>query len=150
MAKYGINKVVLIGNLGADPEIRTISDGVSVANFSLATTERSRDKNGQTIDKTEWHYIVMWRGLAETAHKYLRKGSTVYLEGKLQTRNWDDENGKKHYRTEIVANNMVMLDGPRTGAESNLTATNYSTPNNNTFGGNDDMASDSEEDDLPF
>jgi single-strand DNA-binding protein len=108
-----LNKATLIGNLGKDPEVRAIASGVKVANFSIATTESYNDKNtGQKVEKTEWHNIVMWRGLAEVAEKYLRKGSQVYVEGRLQTRSWDDQNGQKRYTTEIVADNMVMLGKP--------------------------------------
>ncbi len=107
-----LNKATLIGNLGKDPEVRAIPSGAKVANFSIATTESYMDKNsGQKVEKTEWHNIVMWRGLAEVAEKYLRKGSQIYVEGRLQTRSWDDQNGQKRYTTEIVADNMVMLGG---------------------------------------
>lgn len=107
-----LNKVMLIGNLGKDPEVRAIPSGAKVANFSIATTENYNDKNGQRVEKTEWHNIVMWRGLAEVAEKYLKKGSQIYVEGRLQTRSWDDQNGQKKYMTEIVADNMVMLGRP--------------------------------------
>jgi single-strand DNA-binding protein len=111
-----LNKATLIGNLGKDPDVRSIASGAKVANFSIATTESYTDKNtNQKVDKTEWHNIVMWRGLAEVAEKYLRKGSQVYIEGKLQTRSWDDQNGQKRYTTEIVADNMVMLGRPGGG-----------------------------------
>ena len=107
----GVNKVILVGNLGRDPEIRTLESGVKVARFSLATTESYNDRNtGQRVDQTEWHNIVLWRGLADIAEKYLRKGNQVYIEGKLQTRAWDDRDGNKRYTTEIVAQNMQMLD----------------------------------------
>lgn len=104
-----LNKVMIIGNLGKDPEIRVIPSGAKVANFSIATTESYTGKDGQKQDKTEWHNIVMWRGLAEIAEKYLRKGSQVYVEGKLSTRSWDDQSGNKRYMTEIIADNLVML-----------------------------------------
>lgn len=104
-----LNKVMLIGNLGKDPEIRAIPSGAKVANFSIATTESYTGKDGQKQDKTEWHNIVMWRGLAEIAEKYLRKGSQVYVEGRLSTRSWDDQSGNKRYMTEIIADNLVML-----------------------------------------
>jgi single-strand DNA-binding protein len=104
-----LNKVQLIGNLGKDPEVRAIPSGAKVANFSIATTETYTGKDGQKSDKTEWHNIVLWRGLAEVAEKYLRKGSQVYIEGKLQTRSWDDKDGQKRYTTEIIADNLVML-----------------------------------------
>jgi single-strand DNA-binding protein len=120
-----LNKATLIGNLGKDPEVRAIPSGAKVANFSIATTESYTGKDGNKVDKTEWHNIVMWRGLAEVAEKYLRKGSQVYIEGRLQTRSWDDQNGQKRYTTEIVADNMVMLGrpgggggGPREGGDS--------------------------------
>jgi single-strand DNA-binding protein len=107
-----LNKATLIGNLGKDPEVRAIPSGVKVASFSIATSESYTDKSGQKVDKTEWHNIVMWRGLAEVAEKYLKKGSQVYVEGRIQTRTWDDQNGQKRYTTEIVADNLVMLGRP--------------------------------------
>jgi single-strand DNA-binding protein len=109
-----LNKVMLIGNLGKDPEVRAIPSGAKVANFSIATTDSYTDKNtNQKVEKTEWHNIVMWRGLAEIAEKYLRKGSQVYIEGRLQTRSWDDQNGQKRYTTEVIADQMQMLGSPR-------------------------------------
>lgn len=108
-----LNKVMLIGNLGKDPEVRTIPSGVKVANFPIATSESYNDKNGQRVEKTEWHNIVLWRGLAEVAEKYLKKGNPVFIEGKLQTRSWDDQSGQKRYMTEIIADNMTMLGGRR-------------------------------------
>ncbi len=105
----GVNKVILLGNLGSDPELRYTPSGVAVANFNLATNERWPDKEGNMQEKTEWHRIVCWRKLAEIAGEYLKKGSPVYLEGKLQTRNWEDQNGVKRFQTEIIANNMQML-----------------------------------------
>ena len=112
-----LNKVMLIGNLGKDPEVRAIPSGAKVANFSIATSENYTDKNGQKVEKTEWHNIVMWRGLAEIAEKYLRKGSQIYIEGRLQTRTWDDQNGQKRYTTEIIADQMQMLGSPRGRSE---------------------------------
>jgi len=113
-----LNKVMLIGNLGKDPEVRAIPSGAKVANFSIATTDSYTDKNtNQKVEKTEWHNIVMWRGLAEVAEKYLRKGSQVYIEGRLQTRTWDDQNGQKRYTTEIIADQMQMLGSPRNRSE---------------------------------
>ena len=108
-----LNKVMLIGNLGKDPDVRAIPSGVKVANFPIATSESYTGKDGQRVEKTEWHNIVMWRGLAEVAEKYLKKGNPVFIEGKLQTRSWEDQNGQKKYMTEIVADNMVMLGGRR-------------------------------------
>ena len=103
-----INKVILVGNVGKDPEVRYLDNNVAVAKFPLATTEKGyKMNNGTTIpDKTEWHNIVMWRGLAEIAEKYVRKGAQLYIEGKIQSRTWDDKNGVKHYATEILCENM--------------------------------------------
>ena len=111
MSKGSINKVILIGNLGSDPELRVTPSGVEVANFSLATTESWTDKSGERQERAEWHRIVLWRRLAEVAGQYLKKGSKIYIEGKLQTRSWEDQNGQKRYTTEVVANSMEMLDG---------------------------------------
>ena len=105
-----INKVILIGNLGADPEIRYTQSGTPVVNFRVATTERWKTQDGQQQEQTEWHSIVAWRRLAEICGEYLSKGSRVYIEGKLQTRKWQDQNGNDRYTTEIVANEMKMLD----------------------------------------
>lgn len=109
----GVNKAILIGNLGKDPEVRTLESGVKVARFSIATTESFKNKNGEKVDQTEWHYIVLWRGLAEVAEKYLKKGNQIYLEGRIRTRSWDDKDGNKRYTTEIVGDNMTMLGGKR-------------------------------------
>ncbi len=105
----GLNKVMLIGNLGKDPEVQTLEGGIVVAKFSLATTESYKDDKGETHSQTEWHSIVAWRSLAEVAGKYLRKGSTIYLEGKLKTRSFEDKTGAKKYVTEIIADNLIML-----------------------------------------
>jgi single-strand DNA-binding protein len=104
-----INKVILIGNLGKDPEVRYLDGGIAVAKFPLATSETNRDKNGNKIDQTEWHNIVLWRGLAEVAEKYLRKGATVYIEGKIKSRSWEDKEGNKRYITEIIGDNLTLL-----------------------------------------
>jgi single-strand DNA-binding protein len=105
-----VNKVILIGHLGNDPEVRALEGGVNLARISVATTESYTDKNtGDKISNTEWHRVVMWRGLATVAEKYLKKGSQVYIEGKLRTRSWEDENKQTRYATEIVADNMTML-----------------------------------------
>ena len=107
----GVNKVILIGNLGSDPEVRYTPDGVAVANFNLATTESWNDRNtGERQERTEWHRLVLWRRQAEVAQQYLKKGSKVYVEGKLQTRSWDDQSGQKRYTTEVVVFDMQMLD----------------------------------------
>ncbi|MDD4457141.1 MAG: single-stranded DNA-binding protein [Syntrophotalea acetylenica] len=104
-----VNKVILVGNLGKDPELRYTASGTAVANFSLATTERFKDRDGNSQEKTEWHNIVAWRQLAEICGKYLTKGRQVYIEGKIQTRSYEDRDGNKRYITEIVADQMQML-----------------------------------------
>jgi len=105
----GVNKVILVGHLGKDPEVRHLENGTSVANFTLATSESYKDKAGNRIDQTEWHNIVVWRGLADVAEKFLKKGSQIYLEGKIRTRSWEDQTGNKKYTTEIVADTFNML-----------------------------------------
>ena len=113
----GVNKVILIGNLGAEPEIRHLSSGTAVANIRIATSETYKDRQtGERREQTEWHNVVLWRGLAEITEKYLRKGSKVYIEGKLRTRSWEDQSGQKRYTTEIHADQMTMLD--RIGANN--------------------------------
>ena len=108
----GINKVILVGNLGADPDSRTTPGGLTVTNFNLATSDRRKDKqSGDWVEETEWHRIVMFDRLAETAREYLRKGSQVYIEGRIQTRKWQDKEGKDRYTTEIIAREMQMLGG---------------------------------------
>jgi single-strand DNA-binding protein len=106
----GLNKVSLIGNLGKEPEFQVLEGGISVAKFSLATTETFKDKNGQNHSDTEWHTVVLWRNLADLAHQYLKKGSSVYVEGKLKTRSYDTPNGEKRYVTEVIAEQLIMLD----------------------------------------
>lgn len=107
-----VNKVILVGNLGKDPELRYTASGTAVANFSLATTERYKDRDGNSQEKTEWHNIVAWRQLAEICGKYLGKGRQVYIEGKIQTRSYEDRDGNRRYITEIVADQMQMLGRP--------------------------------------
>lgn len=132
-----VNKVILVGNLGRDPELRYTPNGTPVANFSIATSERFKGQDGEWKDQTEWHNIVCWRRLAEVAGEYLKKGSKVYIEGKLKTRNWDDKDGKKNYRTEIFVDNMIMLDSR--GAQGGMGA--------DPSGFEPDQISD---DDIPF
>ena len=110
-----VNKAILVGNLGKDPELRFTPSGVAVATFSLATSERYKGKDGQQQEKTDWHNIVVWRQLAEICEKYLTKGKQVYIEGKIQTRSYDDKDGNKRYITEIVADKMQMLGGGDAG-----------------------------------
>ncbi len=143
----GVNKVILIGNLGGDPEVRYTPDGVAVANFSLATTESWKDRYVERQERTEWHRLVLWRQLAEIAKNYLRKGSKLYVEGKLQTRSWDDQSGQKRYTTEIVVNEMEMLDSREGGGGGNMGGSGADPgpsqpPPYNPQGGDDD--------DLPF
>jgi single-strand DNA-binding protein len=109
-----INKAILVGRLGADPEVRYTPDGAMVTNFRIATDEQWKDKNGEKVQRTEWHKIVTFGKLAEICGKYLVKGKLVYLEGRIQTRSWDDKEGGKRYTTEIVASNMQMLDSKAT------------------------------------
>ena len=107
----GVNKAILVGNLGKDPELKYLDNGVAVANFSLATTESYKNKQGERVNQTEWHNIVLWRGLAEVAEKYLKKGSSIYIEGRIKTRKWEDKEGVTKYTTEILGDNMTMLGG---------------------------------------
>ena len=119
----GVNKVILVGNLGADPEVKYMPNGNAVANVTLATSESWKDKqSGEQKDKTEWHRVVFFRRLAEIAGEYLKKGSQVYLEGKLQTRKWQDKNGNDRYTTEIIANEMQMLGGRGGGGSAGFSS----------------------------
>ncbi len=146
-----VNKVILVGNLGKDPEVRHLETGVSVASFPIATTETYKDKNtGERISNTDWHNIVVWRGLAGVAEKYLKKGSLVYVEGKLKTRSWQDKEGNTRYTTEVVADNMTMLGGKAT-TEGGETGSIKEPANQATLTTNEDVKLEGEtEDDLPF
>ena len=124
----GVNKVILVGNLGKDPEVRYLDNGVAVANFSLATTESYKNKQGERVSQTEWHNIVLWRGLAEVAEKYLKKGSSVYVEGKIKNRKWEDKDGNTRYNTEILGDNMTML-GAKPSSEDTSIKTNTQETN---------------------
>ena len=115
----GVNKVILVGNLGADPEIRYTPSGAAVANFRMATTESWKDSDGQRQDRTEWHKIVVWGKLAELCGEYLAKGRMVYVEGKLQTRQWDDRDGNKRYTTEVQGREVTFLGGRSDASNSN-------------------------------
>ncbi len=132
MAK-SVNKVILIGNLGKDPEVKYTPSGTAVANFTLATNERYKDKDGQWQDRTEWHNIVAWQRTAEIVGEYLKKGRSVYVEGRLQTRSCDDKDGQKHYKTEIVAQDLVLLGGGREAGEGASSGRSRGTAN----GGNE-------------
>ena len=139
MAK-SLNKAMLIGNLGKDPELRYTTGGVAVATFSIATNESWKDQDGNTQERTEWHNIVAWRKLAEVCAEWLKKGKKVYIEGKLQTRNYDDKNtGAKRYITEIVVDTMIMLDGRATAESSPAQSQVEEAP-----------PAAAKEDDLPF
>lgn len=118
MASRGVNKVILVGNLGQDPEVRYMPNGNAVANLSLATSESWKDQQGQMQERTEWHRLTMYKRLAEVAGEYLKKGSQIYVEGKLQTRKWQDQQGQERYTTEIVVDQMQMLGGRNEGQQS--------------------------------
>ncbi len=143
----GVNKVVLIGNLGKDPDLQYIEGDIPVAKFPLATTEMRKEKNGNVVSETEWHTIVLWRGLAELAGKYLHKGSLVYIEGRLRTRSWEDKDKNKRFQTEIIAENLVMLD-KRKDSEGQQVTGKHDTDSSGSYLNNDN---DPDLDDiLPF
>jgi single-strand DNA-binding protein len=154
-----VNKVILMGNLGRDPEVRFMPNGDAVCNFSIATTDSWKDKAGERQEKTEWHNIVMYRRLAEIAGEYLKKGRPVYLEGRLQTRKWQTKEGQDRYTTEVIADSMQMLGG-RDGApaqESQPSSQSEArdefdqTPSRNNQSGSSNSSSfDEFEDDIPF
>ena len=156
-----VNKVILMGNLGRDPEVRFMPNGDAVCNFSIATTDSWKDKAGERQEKTEWHNIVMYRRLAEIAGEYLKKGRPVYLEGRLQTRKWQTKEGQDRYTTEVIADSMQMLGG-RDGAPAQESQTSSQldnknefdqTPsrnNNNQSGSSNSSSFDEFEDDIPF
>lgn len=154
MASRGINKVILVGNLGKDPEIRYTPDGRAIANITLATSETWKDKNtGQQQEKTEWHRIVIFGKLAEIAGEYLKKGSQVYFEGKLQTRKWTDQSGQDKYTTEVVVdiNGQMQMLGGRSGGEASFGGNN--NQNNQKQNQNPQPApamDDDFDDDIPF
>ncbi len=156
MAQHGINKVILVGNLGQDPEMRYTQSGDAVCNISIATSESWNDKSsGEKKESTEWHRVVMFRKLGEIAGEYLKKGSKVYLEGKLQTRKWQDDSGNDRYTTEIVANQMQMLDSKGSGATNNSSGATTGATNNSsgaTTGATNNVAPDQGgfDDDIPF
>jgi single-strand DNA-binding protein len=146
-----INKVILVGNVGKDPDIRHLDNNVSVANFTLATSESYTNKNGERITNTEWHNIVAWRGLAEVCEKYVQKGKQLYIEGKIRTRSYEQD-GVKKYMTEIYADTLQMLgrkDDFQNDSASERSSATVSEPNGNN-GSFDNSPGDTEEDDLPF
>ncbi len=141
-----LNKVLLIGNLGRDPEMRSLPSGQPVANFSLATTRKWKDRDGNRQEQTEWHNIVVFGKQAEIAGQYLTKGKQVYIEGRLQTRNWEKD-GVKHYRTEVICDNFQMLGGGRgQGADAGAGAAPSAPEGEGGFGG----GGAAEDDDIPF
>ena len=139
----GVNKVILVGNLGKDPEVRHFENGTAVANFPMATSESYKNKEGTRVDQTEWHNVVAWRKLAEIAESYLRKGSQIYLEGKLRTKSSEDQQGNKRYSTEVVADTFTIL-GKREDNQNVSAASNKNTSENSQP---DRLA---EKDDIPF
>lgn len=118
MASRGVNKVILIGNLGAEPEVRAAANGTVITNLRVATSEAWKDQQGQLQERTEWHRVVMFGRTAEIARDYLRKGSKIFLEGRLQTRKWQDKEGRDQYTTEVVANELQMLDSAEGGQDT--------------------------------
>ena len=150
----GVNKVILVGRLGKDPEVRNLENGVNVANFTMATSETYKDKTtGERKEITEWHNIVLWRGLADVASKYLHKGDMVYIEGKLRTRSWEKE-GVTRYTTEIVGDNMTMLGTKPSGGNSeHSSAPRSGSTSPDDLGSpsqRDKSSADNTTDDLPF
>lgn len=152
----GVNKVIIVGNLGADPEVRYLPSGSAVTNVRVATSEGWKDKQtGETQERTEWHRIVFFNRLAEIASEYLRKGSKIYIEGSLRTNKWQDQSGAERYTTEIVANTMQMLDGKGGGASSGMPSSNASSSSNSNYSSepmsNSEPAMSVEfDDDIPF
>ena len=147
----GVNKVILLGHLGKDPEIRVMETGRKVASFTLATTETYKDKNGQKVENTEWHNVVFWGPVADVFEKYVKKGTQIYIEGKLRTRSYDSKEGVKKYITEILGENMTLLGGG-SKSESTAPSPSYSSASAPT---NKSVAEDSGKDfmddtDLPF
>ena len=153
---YAINKAIVIGNLGQDPEIRYTGNGTAVCNMRVATTDRYKDASGEMVERTEWHNVVTWARLAEVCSEYLRKGSKVYFEGPLQTRSWEDRDGNTRYTTEIRARDMVMLDsrggnGAGNGAGNGFSAGKTQAPRKAAAPvGAEENAGYDPDDDLPF
>jgi len=148
----GVNRVVLIGNLGKEPDLQYLEGNIAVAKFPLATTETYKDKNGALVSQTEWHTVVLWRGLAELAQKYLHKGSLVFIEGRIRTRNWEDKDKNRRFSTEIIGDNLVMLDKRKEHADHPIPDT--ATPEASAFPEvnfeNGTIAANITKDDLPF
>ena len=145
----GVNKVILIGNIGKDPDIQYLEGNIAIAKFPLATTETYKDKNGVTVSQTEWHSIVLWRKLAEIAEKYLHKGSPVYIEGRIRSRNWEDKDKVRRFSTEILGDNVIMLDKRKEHPEGEPAASDPGKVPDMNF---DNQSAESSiiKDDLPF
>lgn len=147
----GVNRVMLIGNLGKDPDVQYLEGNIAVAKFSLATTETFKDRAGKLISQTEWHTVVLWRGLAELAQKYLHKGSLVYIEGRLRTRSWEDKEGNKKFATEVVGDNLIMLDKRTDGGSAHPPIHHQEGMEGlGGIGGNDAAPLGEPSEDLPF
>jgi single-strand DNA-binding protein len=144
----GINKVILVGNLGKDPEIRAIDGGRKVANFTLATTETYKNKNGEKVDQTEWHNVVFWGPIAEVIERFLKKGSQIYVEGKIRTRSYDDKDGNKRYITEILGEQMTMLGKASGGSSENAPVMSAPAMSSAPVTSSNTMSA--ADDDLPF
>ncbi|AEJ02211.1 single-strand binding protein [Nitrosomonas sp. Is79A3] len=145
-----VNKVILIGNLGKDPETRYMSNGDAVTNITLATTDTWKDKNGEKQEKTEWHRVTFYRKLAEIAGEYLKKGRPVYIEGRLETRKWTDKDGVERYTTDIIANDMKMLGNRQSGNTDESEQQNKTTPSAARAGAGNAGGFDDMDDDIPF
>lgn len=145
----GVNKVILVGRLGKDPDVRHLESGAAVANFPIATSETYKDKNGNKVEQTEWHNIVLWRGLAEIAEKYLQKGKMVYIEGKLRTRSWEKE-GVTRYTTDVVGDQMTMLDSKGGENQGSSGSNDYQSNSQPAEAQSQTPDTNSEMDDLPF
>ena len=143
----GVNKVILVGNLGIDPEIRTLENGTKLARIRIATSESYMSKDGQKIEQTEWHNVVLWRQLADVAERYLQKGKQVYIEGKLKTRSWKDQEGNDRYTTEIVADNMQLLGRASGGSSDSSSSQKMESSATSKPMAN---AGNEQDDDLPF
>ncbi|MGA8731206.1 MAG: single-stranded DNA-binding protein [Terracidiphilus sp.] len=159
MAVRSVNKVTLLGNVGKDPEMRSTAGGTMVANFTLATSDRQKDQQGNWQDRTEWHNLVAFTRTAEIVRDYVKKGSKLYIEGKIQTRSWDDkESGQKRYRTEIIVNELVLLSGRDEGSGAAASSRSASSSSSTASfdqrppAGHDDLAQQAEisDDDIPF
>lgn len=145
-----VNKVILVGNVGKDADVRHIDSGVAVATFSLATSETYTAKSGEKVTTTEWHNVVAWRGLAEFAGKYITKGKQLYIEGRIRTRSYDDKDGVKKYITEILADSIQMLSRKEQGPDNSQPSNNYQQTTPEKGNVSEDFSGEDPGDDLPF